>query len=90
MRLALAALSTLAVATAYVGPMRSAQARDYPWCAQYSERSGGGRNCGFVSFEQCQATAMGAGAWCQPNPRYTGGDGDRRNRRRYKALYSRD
>jgi hypothetical protein len=44
----------------------------YPWCVQY----GGGRNgigatsCGFVSREQCMATARGLGAMCVENPAY--------------------
>jgi Protein of unknown function (DUF3551) len=40
-----------------------------PWCAVYSGR--GGRNCGFVSFEQCMMTATpGTGASCAQNPWY--------------------
>jgi hypothetical protein len=31
-----------------------------PWCAEYSSR-GGGTNCGFYSFEQCQQTVRGIG-----------------------------
>ena len=27
----------------------------------------GGRNCGFVSYEQCMMTARGAGGWCEQN-----------------------
>jgi hypothetical protein len=34
-----------------------------PWCR---ERSGGGTNCGFISFEQCMWTAYGADM-CMPN-----------------------
>jgi hypothetical protein len=90
MRPTLLALATLAVASAFAAPIQPAQARDYPWCAQYSERAGGGRNCGFVSFAQCQATAMGSNAWCQPNPRYTNGRGDGRHHRRYRTPYERD
>lgn len=40
---------------------------EYPWCAQYSGEESGGRNCGFVSYEQCMMTARGAGAACEPN-----------------------
>src|SRR4029453_3153897 len=40
-----------------------------PWCAGYSGR--GGRNCGFVSFEQCMMTATpGTGGSCPQNPLY--------------------
>lgn len=38
----------------------------YPWCAQNSR---GGRNCGFVTFEQCRATVSGTG-FCVENPFY--------------------
>jgi hypothetical protein len=37
-----------------------------PWCAYYSGR--GGSNCGFYSFEQCQATVSGRGGFCNQNP----------------------
>jgi hypothetical protein len=43
---------------------------EYPWCAQYGGRSGG-RNCGFVSFQQCEATRIGMGGFCEPNLFYT-------------------
>jgi len=49
----------------------SAQAQNYPWCAQYSGgRGGGGMNCGFVSFEQCMLTVQGMGGFCIVNNRY--------------------
>jgi hypothetical protein len=90
MRRALFALSALTVLSAFGPAVGTAQARDYPWCAQYSERMGGGRNCGFVSFRQCQATVMGAGGFCEPNPRYTSGRGYHRQHRRYDTPYDRD
>ena len=66
LRLALstAICATLAVAVA----SDAAQAAiEYPWCAQYSGDENGGRNCGFVSYDQCMLTARGAGAACEPN-----------------------
>ena len=36
-------------------------------CAIYSGKSGGGNNCGFITFEQCMDTARGLGSLCQPN-----------------------
>jgi Protein of unknown function (DUF3551) len=43
-----------------------AQAQNYPWCAIYGGGSaGGGRNCGFNTFEQCLATISGIGGTCQ-------------------------
>lgn len=47
-----------------------AQAQDYPWCAYYGGREGGGRNCGFTTFEQCLATVSGIGGFCNRNPQY--------------------
>jgi hypothetical protein len=32
------------------------------WCAYYGRQ--GGRNCGFHSFEQCQAAISGNGGFC--------------------------
>jgi Protein of unknown function (DUF3551) len=59
----IAALATIAVGSA-------AMAQNYPWCA-YIDSEGGGRNCGFVSFNQCMATARGLGADCRPNTQFT-------------------
>jgi Protein of unknown function (DUF3551) len=84
------ALAATAAAATFGGTPSPAHARDYPWCAQYSERMGGGRNCGFVSFQQCQATVQGAGGFCEPNPRYTSGRGYRRHYRRDQSPYYRD
>jgi hypothetical protein len=47
-----------------------AEAQNYPWCAIYSVGAVGGTNCGFISFEQCMATAWGLGSNCQPNTQY--------------------
>ena len=46
-----------------------AHAQNYPWCV-YWAGTGGARKCGFVSYEQCMATARGAGASCQRNVGY--------------------
>lgn len=43
---------------------------EYPWCAQYTGRNGGGTNCGFVTHAQCVATVSGAAGVCYENPRY--------------------
>jgi Protein of unknown function (DUF3551) len=40
---------------------------DGTWCAHYGNK-GGGTNCGFYSFEQCQAARSGNGGFCQRNP----------------------
>jgi len=52
---------------------------DGTWCAQYSMQ-GGGSNCGFYSFEQCQATVSGIGGFCMRNP-FAGNGVQRRGRR---------
>ena len=48
----------------------------YRWCAVYSGDMGGGRNCGFVTLQQCLDTISGIGGICEPNPFYTGPDRD--------------
>jgi hypothetical protein len=49
----------------------SAQAQNYPWCAQYTGRGfGGAMNCRFVSFAQCMATVTGIGGFCIQNNTY--------------------
>ncbi len=48
----------------------TAEAQNYPWCAQYSGRGGGGQNCGFSTFEQCMATVSGIGGFCNRNTQY--------------------
>jgi len=57
------------VLAALVELARPAAAIEYPWCAQYSggEDGGGGRNCGFSTYEQCMATVSGMGGDCQRN-----------------------
>jgi Protein of unknown function (DUF3551) len=62
----LAALGALVPAPSHADP--------YRWCAQYGGRGGGGTNCGFVTFRQCQETVSGIGGFCVPNQFYTGPD----------------
>jgi hypothetical protein len=70
LKLALAAAMAVAGLSAFAQP---AAAAEYPWCVQYTGgEDGGGRNCGFVSYEQCMATARGAGGDCQRNLFYEG------------------
>jgi hypothetical protein len=48
-----------------------AQAQNYPWCAYLGGgMGGGGKNCGFISFEQCMETARGNGSDCRINTQY--------------------
>jgi len=61
----------LGIMVCIVGIGTRAEAQNYPWCAIYSGGAvGGGRNCGFISFEQCMATARGLGSFCNVNPQY--------------------
>jgi hypothetical protein len=63
---ALIAAAAIAATSAFLRPATAAI--EYPWCAQYSgEDGGGGRNCGFVSYEQCMQTVRGMGGGCEQN-----------------------
>ena len=86
--LALAALSLTFVGAA----PEPATADPYRWCAEYSGgRGGGGRNCYFVTLQQCRATISGVGGVCTPNPFFDGRpvvtpeDGPRVRRRVYSS-----
>lgn len=65
-RLALSTAFCVALGATVI-PTAAQAAVEYPWCAQYSGDESGGRNCGFVSYEQCLETARGAGASCEVN-----------------------
>jgi hypothetical protein len=68
MRVSILALAVIAIAAAFATP---ATAQNYPWCALYNGGGvGGGTNCGFVSYEQCMATASGLGKFCVRNTQY--------------------
>jgi hypothetical protein len=51
-------MSTILVALA----LSSIAAEAATWCARYG--SGNGTNCGFHSYEQCQAAISGNGGFC--------------------------
>jgi len=57
-------------AVSSLGPR--AEAQNYPWCEYLGGGmgGGGGRNCGFVSFEQCMQSAWGNGGDCRQNTQY--------------------
>ena len=49
-----------------------AKADPYRWCAEYGAGHGG-RNCGFVTLQQCRAAISGDNrAVCIPNPFFDG------------------
>jgi len=54
------------------------------WCAYYGggRGGGGGSNCGFYSWEECQAAISGNGGMCARNQWYSGTDGNSRRRQR--------
>lgn len=80
-------LSTLTLIAAAVTFATTAHAQNYPWCALYSGGAvGGGTNCGFVSFEQCMATARGLGSFCYRNTQYVPPPGPH-SQRRYSYPY---
>ena len=81
--MALPALAVLAVFTPTAG-----HADQYKWCAQYGGMDGdGGRNCGFVTYQQCLATISGIGGFCEPNQFYTGPE-NRAPRSKAKRRYN--
>ena len=50
-----------------------AKADPYRWCAEYSGGGqGGGRNCYFLTIEQCRWAVSGVGGSCNINPFYDG------------------
>lgn len=64
-------LMGLAVLLAVIGAADRAKAQNYPWCEYLGGEMGGGRNCGFISFAQCMASAWGNGGDCRLNTMYT-------------------
>ncbi len=82
-KLALSAALAIATMSTLTTP---AAAIEYPWCVQYSDMDGGGgKNCGFVSYEQCMETARGAGGFCERNLFYPGNDTSQPQRPRKRA-----
>jgi hypothetical protein len=74
-------MSAILAAFVLLAPTAS-HADPYKWCAQYGGRGDGGRNCGFVTWEQCMATVSGIGGFCERNLFYTGPGGpDRRHKK---------
>ena len=63
-------ITFMAVLALLAGVKPGAAEITYPWCAQYGGWDGGGRNCGFSTYEQCRATVSGVGGYCEENPMY--------------------
>ena len=70
--LILALLAVGGLGVAGTAPAEAVGTR-YPFCIQGDEYPGLS-NCGFTSYEQCQATASGRRLWCIENPYYNAGD----------------
>lgn len=94
MRAALFAVAALTAALCTV-PASAQQGgyRLYPWCAYYGGMGrGGGTNCYFSTWQQCQLAISGNGGMCAVNPFYEaygswysfGGPAPRRSSRRYR------
>jgi Protein of unknown function (DUF3551) len=71
----------LATALMLLFQVGAANAQNYPWCAQYGSDNGG-RNCGFVNYEQCRAAISGNGGYCIENLMYQPEPASRRVPRR--------
>jgi hypothetical protein len=69
-------LGPLAFLVAVVGAAPSSFAQsayDYPWCALYGSRAGGGaQSCYYATYAQCMATMSGIGGTCVRSPYYRG------------------
>ena len=61
-----AAILLAAAASSFAAP---AQAQNYPWCLLSSGYEGG-ENCSFTTYDQCMATRLGIGGFCQVNNQY--------------------
>ena len=59
----LAVLALPGMALVYAGSARAANAE--AWCAYYNDES---TNCGFATFQQCEADISGVGGYCSRNP----------------------
>ena len=69
MRVLFAIVTLLALSS----PFNTAKADPYRWCAEYSGGGqGGGRNCYFLTIEQCRAAVSGVGGSCNINTFYDG------------------
>ena len=73
--LLLLALSGLAIAGLSPASLSPASAQGYPnrafpFCLRGAP-TGGTLDCAYTSYQQCQATASGVGAYCYENPMWT-------------------
>jgi hypothetical protein len=57
----------LASAAIFATGLTPAAAQNYPYCIQGDDFPGGAGECSFSSYAQCQTTASGRTAHCEPN-----------------------
>jgi len=79
-------LLSLVIGVGLISTGNRAEAQNYPWCAYYGGKEGGGTNCGFTTFQQCLDTVSGIGGSCNVNTQYQPPPGPRpptRLQRRY-------
>lgn len=75
--------AVIAIAAAGIVTPSASHADGAKWCAVYGGKAGGGRNCGFYTFQQCLETIRGMGGFCERNQFYTGSaDAPARRQRR--------
>ena len=80
-------LAAAVAVTAAFASTKPAAAIEYPWCAQYGGAGDGGRNCGFVSFDQCMLTISGMGGFCERNLFYNGSATEKPRAKRKRPLH---
>ncbi|MPZ39790.1 MAG: DUF3551 domain-containing protein [Rhizobiales bacterium] len=54
-----------------------------PYCIRDGVNGRGTWDCGYYNWQQCLASASGAGGWCTENPNYQPRKSRQRQRRRY-------
>ena len=72
MRIAAAAIFTMAAVLTAVPARAQRYDPDYPVCLQTYNIGGGSIGCGYTSLAQCAATASGRAAQCITNPFFAG------------------
>ena len=75
-RFILAGLALIAAASVFDVPSADAQVSTprNPWCLRDGPAGGPGSwDCSYQTFQQCEASAFGAGGSCTQNPNYRGG-----------------
>jgi len=72
-------LLMLGICVSVIGIGTTAEARNYPWCAQYGGALGGAKKCSFTTFQQCLADVSGVGGFCIQNSTYHPAHSSRRH-----------